>query len=146
MLYIREVRNNLTEGQMLFNIIGENFLKIKKYSSDWKFMSRCLEIELVHLLGTGAVPRNRSYVEKRERKETERRWFVICHFQLVHMDFLGLNYHYMCYPDSRSQGHPAASLTGLEPKATLEVDRTVLPQHPILPHTPYPLGHYTWTF
>lgn len=72
MLCVREVMNNLTEGQMLFNMIGKTIFKIlKSFPVVEKFMSRSLETELVHLTGTGVVHRNRNYIL--ERKGEERR-------------------------------------------------------------------------
>lgn len=111
---------------MLFNMIKETtFKKLKKFSVIEKFMSRSLETELLHLPGTGAVRRKRSYIRKKERERKES-WFVF-HFQLVQMDFCGLSCHQVCYTVSPSQGHPDASLAGLEPQATVKVDREVLP-------------------
>lgn len=72
MLYVKEIVNNLTESQMLFNMIKETtFKKLKKFSVIEKFMSRSLETELLHLPGTGAVRRKRSYIRKKERERKE---------------------------------------------------------------------------
>lgn len=44
MLCVRQVMNNLTEGQMLFSMIGESVLKIlESFPVVEKFMSRSLE-------------------------------------------------------------------------------------------------------
>lgn len=57
------------------------------------------------------------------------------------MDFWELNCHQVCSVVSLSQGHPDVSLAGLEPKATIEVNRAVRPCTPTLC-----MGHHTCTF
>lgn len=81
MFYLREVMNNLTEGQMLFSVIGETtFKKWKSFPVVGKFISRSWEGELVRLPGSGAVHRNRSYIRKTEGKGRREKWKLNCYF------------------------------------------------------------------
>ena len=137
MLCVRQVMNNLTEGQMLFSVIGESILKIlESFPVVEKFMSRSLETSLPHLTSTGIVHKNRTdiflkkgrKVKKKRRKGGRKGWFVFFHIQLVQTDFWGLNCHchLLCHTASPSLGCSSLSLAGLEPEATMEVDWAIL--------------------
>lgn len=88
MLCVRQVMNNLTEGQMLFSVIGESILKIlESFPVVEKFMSRSLETLLLHLTSTGIVHENRTDIflkkgrkVKKEEKKEGREKRLICIF------------------------------------------------------------------
>ena len=76
MLCVRQVMNNLTEGQMLFSVIGESILKIlESFPVVEKFMSRSLETSLPHLTSTGIVHKNRTdiFLKKGRKVKKKRR-------------------------------------------------------------------------
>lgn len=135
MLCVRQVMNNLTEGQMLFSVIGESILKIlESLPVVEKFMSEARNIVASHLTSTGIVHENRTDIFLKERKESkeeeERRGrkgekvdLYFSKFNLSRPDFWGLNCPVTsCVTLPVHLGCSSLSLAGLEPEATMEVD------------------------
>ena len=71
MLCARQVMNKLTEGQMLFSMIGESILKILK-SFPIVEKSRSLKTQLLHLTSTGIVHENQTYIFKKKGREVKK--------------------------------------------------------------------------